>query len=126
VTGPTEGPVILGGTLADGTACAADTIPSAVSITGATSPVTVNGLKQNGTLTLENDSDGITLDGSQVNGLVYVENNSSPSEAGIMVAGNTVTGSLYCTGNNPVPVDYGNINTVSGTASGQCTDLAQH
>lgn len=125
VTGPTQGPVILGGTLADGTACSADTIPSVVSITGATAPVTVTGLKQNGTLTLENDSDGVTLNGSQVNGLVYVENNTSPLEAGIMVSGNTVTGSLYCTGNNPAPIDYGAINTVSGTASGQCADLAE-
>ena len=67
VTGAT-GPVILGGTLADGTACAADTIPSAVTITGATAPVTVTGLTQNGTLTLENDTAGVTLDGSQLNG----------------------------------------------------------
>ena len=125
VTGPTEGPVLLGGTLADGTACAADTIPGAVTITGATSPVTVTGLQQNGTLTLESDSDGITLDGSHVNGLVYVENNTSPLTAGIMVSGNTVTGSLYCTGNNPPPIDYGAINTVSGTASGQCAAIAQ-
>ena len=42
-----------------------------------------------------------------------------------MVSGNTVTGSLYCTGNNPDPVDYGSINTVSGTASGQCAPIAQ-
>ena len=125
VTGPTQGPVILGGTLADGTACAADTIPSVVTISGATSPVTVTGLQQNGTLTLENNSDGITLDGSQVNGLVNVENNTSPLEAGIMVSGNTVNGSLDCTGNNPIPIDYGAINTVSGTASGQCTDIAE-
>ena len=125
VTGPTQGPVILGGTLADGTACAADTIPSVVTISGATSPVTVTGLQQNGTLTLENNSDGITLDGSQVNGLVNVENNTSPLEAGIMVSGNTVNGSLDCTGNNPIPIDYGAINTVSGTASGQCADIAE-
>jgi hypothetical protein len=124
VTGPTQGPVILGGTLADGTTCAADTIPSAVTVTGATSPVTVTGLNQNGTLTLENDSDGVTLGTSQVNGLVYFENNTSPLTAGIMVTGNTVTGSLYCTGNNPAPLDYGNINTVSGTASGQCEPIA--
>ena len=43
VTGATF-PVILGGTLLDGTACAADTIPSAVTVTGATAPVTVTGL----------------------------------------------------------------------------------
>jgi hypothetical protein len=123
VTGAT-GSVILGGTLPDGTGCAADTIPSTVSITGATAPVTVTGLKQHGTLTLENDSDGITLDGSQLNGLAYVENNTAAAPAAITVAGNTVTGSLYCTGNNPAPTDNGTINTVSGTASGQCAAIA--
>jgi hypothetical protein len=43
----------------------------------------------------------------------------------ITVSGNTVTGSLYCTGNNPAPVDNGSINTVSGTASDQCAGIAQ-
>jgi hypothetical protein len=42
-----------------------------------------------------------------------------------MVSGSTVTGSLYCTGNNSDPVDYGSISTVSGTASGQCAAIAQ-
>jgi hypothetical protein len=124
VTGAT-GPVILGGTLPDGTACAADTIPSAVSITGATAPVTVTGLNQHGTLTLENDSAGVTLNGSQVNGLAYVENNAATAPVEITVSGNTVTGSLYCTGNNPAPSDNGIINTVSGTATGQCAGIAQ-
>jgi hypothetical protein len=124
VTGAT-GPVILGGTLPDGTACAADTIPSAVSITGATAPVTVTGLNQHGTLTLENDSAGVTLNGSQVNGLAYVENNAATAPAVITVSGNTVTGSLYCTGNNPAPTDNGTANTVSGTATGQCAGIAQ-
>jgi hypothetical protein len=41
------------------------------------------------------------------------------------VTSNTVTGSLYCTGNNPAPVDDGIINTVSGTASDQCAVIAQ-
>jgi 5'-nucleotidase len=117
--------ILGGGTLPDGTACAADTIPSGVTITGATAPVTVTGLNQNGTLTLENDSDGVTLDGSQVNGRTYVENNLSEGTAMLVVSGNTVTGSLYCTGNNPPPVDDGSINTVSGTASGQCAAIAQ-
>jgi hypothetical protein len=124
VTGAT-GPVILGGTLADGTACAADTIPSAVTVTGATAPVTVTGLQQNGTLTLDNDTAGVTLDGSQLNGRAYVENNTATAPAVIKVSGNTVTGSLYCTGNNPAPADNGSINTVSGTASDQCAGIAE-
>jgi hypothetical protein len=116
------GPVLLGSI--PGT-CAADTIPSGVTITGAIAPVSIIGLKQNGTLTLENDSAGITLDGSQVNGRAYVENNTSEGTAEVLVSGNTVTGSLYCTGNNPAPIDNGTINTVSGTASGQCAYIAQ-
>ena len=124
VTGATS-PVILGGTLADGTACAADTIPSGVTVTGATAPVTVTGLQQNGTLTLENDTAGVTLDGSQLNGRAYVENNTATAPALITVSGNTVTGSLYCTGNNPAPADNGSINTVSGTASDQCAGIAE-
>jgi hypothetical protein len=124
VTGATS-PVILGGTLADGTACSADTIPSAVTVTGATAPVTITGLDQHGTLTLENDTAGVTLDGAQVNGLAYVENNTATAPAVITVSGNTVTGSLYCTGNNPAPVDNGSINTVSGTASDQCAGIAE-
>jgi hypothetical protein len=124
VTGATS-PVILGGTLADGTACSADTIPSAVTVTGATAPVTITGLDQHGTLTLENDTAGVTLDGAQVNGLAYVENNTATAPAVITVSGNTVTGSLYCTGNNPAPVDNASINTVSGTASDQCAGIAE-
>jgi hypothetical protein len=124
VTGATL-PVILGGTLPDGTTCAADTIPSAVSVTGATAPVTVTGLQQQGTLTLDNDTAGVTLDGSQVNGLAHVENNTATAPAVITVSGNTVNGSLYCTGNNPAPADNGSVNTVSGTATDQCAGIAQ-
>ena len=124
VTGAT-GPVALGGTLPDGTACTADTISGAVTITGASAPVTVTGLTQAGTLTLENDTAGVTLDGSQLNGRAYVENNTATAPAVITVSGNAVTGSLYCTGNNPAPADNGSINTVSGTATDQCAGIAE-
>jgi len=43
--------------------------------------VTVTGLHQNGTLTLENDAAGVTLDSSQLNGLAYVENNIAAAPA---------------------------------------------
>ena len=124
VTGAT-GAVVLSGALPDGTACTADMISGAVTITGATAPVTVTGLNQNGTLTLETDTAGVTLDGSQLNGRAYVENNTATAPAVIAVAGNTVTGSLYCTGNNPAPIDNGSINTVSGTATDQCAGIAE-
>ena len=108
-------------TLGDGGSCAADTIPSQINITGATGSVTVNGLQESGTLTLSGDVGGVTLDTSSVNGPVYVENNTGPA---VTVAGNAVTGSLYCTGNNPAPTDNGSVNTVSGTATSQCAAIA--
>jgi large repetitive protein len=125
VTGAT-GVVNLGGTLTDNTPCGLDTIPSPVTVTGSTSLVTITGLHQKGTLTLENDTDGVTWQGSQLDGRAYVENNAAPAPTQIQVAGNTVNGSLSCTGNNPAPTDEGgNINTVSGTASGQCAAISE-
>ena len=124
VTGAT-GPVVLGGALPDGTACTADMFSGPVTVTGATAPVTVTGLDQQGTLTLENDTAGVTLDGSQLDGRALVENNTATAPAVITVSGNTVNGSLYCTGNNPAPGDNGSINTVSGTATDQCAGIAE-
>ena len=124
VTGAT-GPVALG-RVSNGSACAADTIPSAVTITGATAPVTVSNLTQTGTLTLKNDTDEVTFVGSKLKGPAYVEDNAATASAQITVSGNTVTGPLYCTGNNPAPTDNGIINIVSGTASGQCAAIAEH
>jgi hypothetical protein len=124
VTGA-AGPVVLSGQLPDGTACTADTISGAVTITGASAPVTVTGLTQRGALTLENDTARVTLDGSRLTGGVLVENNTATAPAAITVSGNTVTGSLSCTGNNPAPTDNGSINTVSGTAAGQCAGIAE-
>lgn len=123
VTGAT-GPVVLGGALPDGP-CAADTISGSVTVTGASAPVTVTGLREAGTLTLENDTAGVDLEGGQINGPVHVSDNTATAPAAITVAGVVVTGSLYCTGNNPPPADNGSINTVSGTATGQCAAIAR-
>jgi hypothetical protein len=68
--------------------------------------------------------DEVTFVGSQIDGLVHVDNNAAPAPAQITVSGNTVTGSLDCTGNNPAPIDNV-VNTVSGTASGQCAAISQ-
>ncbi len=124
VTGAT-GPVVLSGELPDGTVCPADTISGAVTITGASAPVAVTGLTQRGAVTLENDTAGVTLDASRLNGGVLIENNTATAPAVITVSGNTVTGSLSCTGNNPAPTDNGSINTVSGTVTDQCTGIAE-
>jgi hypothetical protein len=125
VTGAT-GVVALGGTLSDNTPCGVDTIPSSVTVTGATAPVMITGLHENGTLTLDNDTAGITVEVSNIDGAAHVENNTAPAPAVIALAGNTVNGSLYCTGNKPAPTDEGgNFNTVSGTATDQCAAIAE-
>jgi hypothetical protein len=88
--------------------------------------VTVTGLKQRGTLTLENDTAGVDLDGGQLHGSAYVSDNTATAPAAITVSGVAVTGSLYCTGNSPAPTDAGTLNSVSAaTASDQCTDLEE-
>jgi 5'-nucleotidase len=97
-----------------------------VTVTGASGPVTVTGLRQRGTLTLENDAGGVDLDGGQLNGSAYVSGNTAAAPAAITVSGVAVTGSLYCTGNSPAPADAGTLNTVSApTAADQCTGLEE-
>jgi hypothetical protein len=120
------GVVALGGTLSDGAPCGVDTIPSSITVTGSTSLVTMSGLHENGTLTLENNTAGVTMEVGQINGRVYLENNTAPASGVIALAGNTVDGSLFCTGNKPAPTDEGgNFNHVSGTASDQCAAIAE-
>lgn len=118
----TAGAVTLGGTLPSGTACAADTIPSSITISGTTGPVVVSGVTENGTLTLSGNTGGVTVNGVRLSGSASVQNNTG--SAAVVVSGNTVNGSLSCTGNTPAPVDNGTVNTVSGKASGQCAAIA--
>lgn len=118
VTGAT-GPVTIGNS------CASDTISGPVTITGASDMVEVGQLNQSGTLTLENDSGGLYFVGSQIDGRAYVENNTAPGVVAITVMDNAINGSLYCTGNNPVPSDNSIINTVTGTASDQCAAISE-
>lgn len=78
-------------------------------------------LAKHGTLRLQDSSGGVTLGGARVSGLVYVDSNAGGANT---VAGNSVNGSLSCTGNNPAPGDGGTVNTAPGTAAGQCAGLA--
>ena len=90
--------------------------------------MTVTGLKQQGTLTLENDTAGVDPGRQPARRLgPYVSRTTPPLlPPAITVSGNTVNGSLYCTGNNPAPGDDGSINTVSGaTATDQCAGIAE-
>jgi Cadherin-like domain len=109
-------------TLGDGGSCAADTIPSLITISGAVGPVDINGLTENGTLTLSGNTGGITVNGISLSGIANVQNNTGAGA--IVISGNTINGSLNCSGNTPAPVDNGTVNIVSGTGSGQCAAIS--
>lgn len=126
ITGTTGGV-----TLGDGNTCTADTIPSIVTVSGTSGVVSIVGLKENGDLTLSGNAGGMLLYENNLSGLVNVANNIGAAQD--VLAGNTINGSLSCTGNSPAPVDadvpdYGitaTINTVTGTTTGQCKPIAQ-
>jgi hypothetical protein len=64
-----------------------------------------------------------SLSGLQVIGSVLVVNNH-PSEGPAVVSGNWLVGSLFCTGNQPAPVNHGVPNTViGGLKLDQCASL---
>ncbi|MEU4242177.1 GH92 family glycosyl hydrolase [Actinoplanes sp. NPDC026619] len=93
------------------------TLKAAVTATGA------------GTLSLLNTTVGgiITATGS---GPVSLEHNTirglvtlTSGHGSTIVAGNTINGSLTCTGNNPAPVNNGLKNAGSGIRLGQCAKL---
>lgn len=42
----------------------------------------------------------------------------------VVLAGNTITGPLACSGNDPAPVDAGHPNSVEGPVTGQCEELS--
>jgi hypothetical protein len=83
-----------------GSACAPDTLGGAVTLTGNTT--------------------GVVLAGNTIGGAVSLTRNTTE----VVVAGNTISGSLSCNGNDPAPADNGQLNTVTGLASGQCSALA--
>ena len=91
-----------------------------ISVTGATGAVSLTDTRVTGPVTLSGNKGGVRLDGAMVTGPVSLTNNTG-GEA--VVAGNTVTGPLSCSGNNPAPVNEDRKNTVRGPASGQCARL---
>lgn len=96
-----------GGLLA--TPCGANTIPSAVTLTGNLGGVEVGGNAIGGSLTV---SGNIAPAGGAPK-----ENNATEIE------GNTVVGLTTCATNNPAPVNDGRMNTFTGGANGQCVGL---
>jgi 5'-nucleotidase len=91
-----------------------------VTVTGATGAVTIDQAKITGPVTLATNKAGVTIDQAKITGPVTLLGNTG-GEA--VVAGNTITGPLACSGNNPAPGNDGRKNTVRGPASGQCAKL---
>ena len=77
----------------------------------------------NGGVTLSGNTAGFEFGGNSVTGASTVSNNtgSGPTveDTKPEIEGNHF-GSLGCTGNSPAPVDGGQVNTATGTKSGQC------
>jgi 5'-nucleotidase len=62
------------------------------------------------------------VSGISLSGLASFQNNTGA--APVTVSANKINGSLSCAGNTPAPGDNGAVNTVSGSATGQCATLA--
>ncbi|MCA2216495.1 GH92 family glycosyl hydrolase [Wangella sp. NEAU-J3] len=65
------------------------------------------------------DSGPVSLEAGSVRGSVTLRRN----DTGTLVAGNRVTGTLTCSGNDPAPVDHDVPNRVTGQRQGQCATL---
>lgn len=138
IRGTHIGPVRVGSgltCLAHGSAVVGPVMVSAgaslfASGTTLTGPVFANGAagvelyssKVTGAIFLSGGTTKLSLIGNRVIGPVSLTGNST-APVQIVVAANTITGALMCSGNEPPPVNNGQPNTVSGSASGQCKDL---
>lgn len=113
ITGDHRGPV----SLEEGTTCISQAdIRGPVSVTdGASIVLTDSELR--GPLRSDG-ADQVHISDSEITGPVQI----TSSSGGVELSGNTITGVLSCSGNDPGPV--GGDNTVRGPASGQCAELA--
>ena len=78
-----------------------------------------------GAVTLNANSGGVELGGNTVGGAVKVTENVAPTsgipveDAATEIEGNSIGGTLTCSGNNPVPTNDMKPNTVSSTRTGE-------
>jgi hypothetical protein len=97
-----------------------------VSVTGATNTVNITDSFIGSTLSIANSpmlSAYILLSGNNVAGNVLDRSNTTPAPGDNDIDGNTIGGSLVCSGNNPAPQDGGTPNTVGGNKVGHCSSL---
>ncbi|MFI7675804.1 ExeM/NucH family extracellular endonuclease [Actinophytocola sp. NPDC049390] len=91
-----------------------------VTVSGATGEVVLEGAEIAGPVSVTGNTAGVLVDASAITGPLRLTGNTG-GEA--IVAGNTVTGPLSCSGNDPAPGNDGRKNTVNGPATGQCAEL---
>jgi hypothetical protein len=84
--------------------------------------VTLNGVSLSGPLSVSGTTGTLRLEDNRVNGPVSLVGNHTGDHP-IVVSGNSITGPLSCSGNNPPPVNNGHPNNVRGPTAGQCSGL---
>jgi 5'-nucleotidase len=96
-------------------------ILGSISVTGTTDFVRIEEAFVAGALSVTNSSgEFVELFGDNAAGSVLIRNNETGQN---VITGNTIGGSLVCSGNTPAPVDQGEPNTVGGNKVGQCSGL---
>jgi hypothetical protein len=113
------------------TFCNSSTVGGAISVATSTGFVLIGdgascaGSHIDGAVTLNGNTGGVELGGNNIGGAVKVTSNvpsssATPAEwAATGVEGNTIGGTLTCSGNTPAPTNNANPNTVSSSRTGQ-------
>ena len=111
------------------------TVIGSVQVSGATGFVLIGdpgddhcpGNRTTGGVQLTNNHAGAELVTNDIGGTAQVNGTTGAGpftvDSGAGIVGNTIHGSLHCSGNVPPPTNRGVPNMVTGTRSGQCTAL---
>lgn len=89
---------------------------------GGAAVVSLAGSQVQGAVSISGSTEAVTVVGSQVSGPVAVTGNHTGATP-ILISENVIGGPLWCSGNQPPPVDNGVPNTVAGPKGGQCAGL---
>ncbi|PZF84815.1 glycoside hydrolase family 3 protein [Jiangella anatolica] len=84
--------------------------------------VDVRDSRLTGGVTVEGTTGSVTISGNRITGSVNLHDNTTLPRP-IVVSGNSISGPVACTGNEPAPVDGDVPNQVVGRVTGQCADL---
>ncbi|MFJ8582812.1 hypothetical protein ACIRG9_30480, partial [Micromonospora sp. NPDC093277] len=83
--------------------------------------LTITKGKVNGPVSVTGNTGGVRIDTVTISGPITITGNTGSQP--VIVAANTISGQLACSGNNPAPVNESRPNSVKGSASGQCAKL---